>query len=133
MRRLIPLVLLACVAPSAGALDLIEAHRAAREHDADFAAQMSAAEAGREYAVQSRAALMPRVNVSGQAGRRNQEVRQSGDLSSLLSSNANGNVYGYGVSITQPLYRPDAMADCAQPCRAERDLGARHSGRPSRI
>lgn len=111
MRRLIPLVLLACVAPSAGALDLIEAHRAAREHDADFAAQLSAAEAGREYAVQSRAALMPRVNVSGQAGRRNQEVKQSGDLSSLLSSNANGNVYGYSVSISQPLYRPDAMAD----------------------
>lgn len=111
MRRLIPFVLLACVAPSAGALDLIEAHRAAREHDADFAAQLSAAEAGREYAVQSRAALMPRVNVSGQAGRRNQEVQQSGDLSSLLSSNANGNVYGYSVSISQPLYRPDAMAD----------------------
>ncbi|HKS53923.1 MAG TPA: TolC family outer membrane protein [Steroidobacteraceae bacterium] len=111
MRRLIPFVLLACVAPSAGALDLIEAHRAAREHDADFAAQMSAAEAGREYAVQSRAALLPRVNVSGQAGRRNQEVKQSGDLSSLLTSNASGNVYGYSVSISQPLYRPDAMAD----------------------
>jgi outer membrane protein len=108
---LIPFVLLACVAPSADALDLIEAHRAAREHDAEFAAQLSAAEAGREYAVQSRAALLPRVNVSGQAGRRNQEVRQSGDLSSLLSSDANGNVYGYSVSISQPLYRPDAMAD----------------------
>jgi outer membrane protein len=111
VRRLIPLVLLACVAPSAGALDLIEAHRAAREHDADFAAQQSAADAGREYAVQSRAALMPRVNVSGQANRRNQEVRQSGDLSSLLGANANGNVYGYSVSLSQPLYRPDAMAD----------------------
>lgn len=123
MRRLIPLILLACVAPSAGALDLIEAHRAAREHDADFAAQMSAADAGREYAVQSRAALMPRVNVSGQAGRRNQEVRQSGDLSSLLSSNANGNVYGYAVSITQPLYRPDAMAD-SRSLAAQGDISA---------
>ncbi|HJY42751.1 MAG TPA: TolC family outer membrane protein, partial [Steroidobacteraceae bacterium] len=71
----------------------------------------SAADAGREYAVQSRAALMPRVNVSGQANRRNQEVRQSGDLSSLLGANANGNVYGYSVSLSQPLYRPDAMAD----------------------
>jgi len=111
VRRLIPLVLLACVAPSAGALDLIEAHRAAREHDADFAAQLSAADAGREYAVQGRAALLPRVSVSGQANRRNQEVRQSGDLSSLLNADANGNVYGYSVSITQPLYRPDAMAD----------------------
>jgi outer membrane protein len=111
VRRLIPFVLLVCAAPSAGALDLIEAHRSAREHDAEFAAELSAAEAGREYAVQSRAALMPRVNVSGQAGRRNQEVQQSGDLSSLLNSNANGNVYGYSVSISQPLYRPDAMAD----------------------
>lgn len=111
MRRLIPLVLLACIAPSAGALDLIEAHRAAREHDADFAADLSAAEAGREYAVQSRAALLPRVNITGQAGRREQEVKQSGDLSALLNSKASGTVYGYGVSITQPLYRPDAKAD----------------------
>ena len=111
MRRLIPLVLLACVAPSAGALDLIAAHRAAREHDADFAAQLSAAEAGREYAVQSRATLLPQVSVGGQASRRNQEVQQSGNLSSLLSSNEHGNVYGYNVSITQPLYRPDAMAN----------------------
>jgi outer membrane protein len=108
---LIPFVLLACVAPSAGALDLIEAHRAAREHDADFAAQLSAAEAGREYSAQSRAALLPQVTVSGQASRRNQEVQQSGDLSSLLSSNASGNVYGYSVSVSQPLYRPDAMAN----------------------
>jgi outer membrane protein len=111
VRRLIPLVLLACMAPSAGAIDLLEAHRAARQHDAGFAAQLSAADAGREYAVQGRAALLPRVNISGQANRRNQEVRQSGDLSSLLNSDANGNVYGYSVSITQPLYRPDAMAD----------------------
>jgi outer membrane protein len=111
VRRLIALVLLACLAPSAGAIDLIEAHRAAREHDADFAAQLSAADAGREYAVQGRAALLPRLSISGQANRRNQDVRQSGDLSSLLNSDANGNVYGYSVSITQPLYRPDATAD----------------------
>jgi outer membrane protein len=111
VRRLIPLILSMCVAPYAGAIDLIEAHRAALEHDASFGAQVAAAEAGREYAVQSRASRLPRVNITGQASRRDIEVRQSGDLSSLLSSDARGNVYGYGVSVTQPLYRPDTIAD----------------------
>jgi outer membrane protein len=111
VRRLIPLVLLACAAPSAGALDLIEAHRAALEHDADFAAQVSAADAGREYAVQSQAALRARANLTGQAGKLDMDARSSGDLSSLVSADASGKVYGYGLSISRPLYRPDLKAD----------------------
>ena len=85
MRRLITLALLLCAAP-AGALDLVAAHRAAIEHDADFAAEVSAADAGREYAAQSRAALAPRVNLTGQAGKLDMNTRTSGDLSSLMSS-----------------------------------------------
>lgn len=123
MRRLIPFILLACVAPSAGALDLIEAHRAALEHDADFAAEVSAADAGREYAVQSRAALRSRVNLTGQIGQVDMETRTSGDLSSLLSSDTSGNVYGYGLSISRPLYRPDLKAD-ARNLSAQAEIAA---------
>lgn len=123
MRRLISLALLMCAAPAAGALDLVAAHRAAIEHDADFAAQVSAAEAGREYAVQSRAALRPRVNLTGQAGNVDVETRTSGDLSSLLSSNTSGKVYGYGVSLSRPLYRPDLKAD-ARNLSAQADIAA---------
>jgi outer membrane protein len=111
VRRLIPLVLFLCATRSAVAVDLVEAHRAALAHDADFAAEVSALDAGREYTVQGRASLLPRVNITGQVARRDMEVRQSGQFASLLSSDASGDVYGYGVSITQPLYRPDVKAD----------------------
>lgn len=122
MRRLISLALLMCAAP-AGALDLVAAHRAALEHDADFAAEVSAADAGREYAVQSRAALAPRVNLTGQAGKVDTESRTSGDLSSLLSTDTSGKVYGYGLSVTRPLYRPDLKAD-ARNLAAQADIAA---------
>jgi len=122
MRSLISLALLLCAAP-AGALDLVAAHRAAVEHDADFAAEVSAADAGREYAVQSRAALAPRVNLTGQAGKLDLETRSSGDFSSLLSSNSNGKVYGYGLSVSRPLYRPDLKAD-ARNLAAQADIAA---------
>jgi outer membrane protein len=123
MRRLIPLALLLRAAPCAGALDLVEAHRAALQHDAEFAAAVSAADAGREYAVQSRAALMPRVTLTGQAGKLDMETQKSGDLSSLLSTETDGKVYGYGVSITRPLYRPDLKAD-ARNLSAQADIAA---------
>ena len=110
MRRLISVALLLCAAP-AGALDLVAAHRAAIENDAEFAAEVSAADAGREYAVQSRAMMAPRVNLTGQAGKLDVETRASGDLSSLLSSETDGKTYGYGLSVSRPLYRPDLKAD----------------------
>jgi outer membrane protein len=122
MRRLISLALLLCAAP-AGALDLVSAHRAAIEHDADFAAEVSAADAGREYAAQSRAALAPRVNLTGQAGKLDMNTRTSGDLSSLMSSDTSGKVYSYGVSMSRPLYRPDLKAD-ARNLAAQADIAA---------
>jgi outer membrane protein len=122
MRRLISLALLMCAAP-AGALDLVAAHRAAIENDADFAAEVSAADAGREYEVQSRAMMAPRVNLTGQAGKLDMETRMSGDLSSLLSSDTSGKTYGYGLSITRPLYRPDLKAD-ARNLAAQADIAA---------
>jgi outer membrane protein len=72
---------------------------------------VSAAEAGREYAVQSRAALRARANLTGQAGNIDMETRSSGDLSSLATTDTSGRVYGYGLSISRPLYRPDLKAD----------------------
>jgi outer membrane protein len=111
-----------CAAP-AGALDLVAAHRAAIEHDADFAAEVSAADAGREYAVQSRAALGARVSLTGQAGKLEMNSRTSGDFSSLLSTDTSGKVYSYGVSISRPLYRPDLKAD-ARNLAAQADIAA---------
>ena len=87
MRRLIFVVLLAVSPRPAGALDLIEAHRAAVEHDADFAAQLSAADARpRIRGAEPRLHVAARQSSRGQAGRRDRKCAQSGDLSSLLSS-----------------------------------------------
>ncbi len=122
MRRLICVALLLCAAP-AGALDLIAAHRAAVENDAAFAAEVSAADAGREYAVQGRAMMAPRVNLTGQAGKLDMETRATGDLSSLLSSDTDGKTYGYGLSVTRPLYRPDLKAD-ARNLAAQAEIAA---------
>ncbi len=122
MRRLISLALLLCAAP-VGALDLVAAHRAAIENDADFAAEVSAADAGREYAVQSRAMMAPRVNLTGQAGKLDSETRTSGDFSSLLSSDTSGKTYGYSLSVSRPLYRPDLKAD-ARNLAAQADIAA---------
>jgi outer membrane protein len=122
MRRLISVALLLCAAPC-GALDLIAAHRAAVENDAAFAAEVSAADAGREYAVQSRAVMAPRVNLTGQAGKLDMETRATGDLSSLLSSETDGKTYGYGLSVTRPLYRPDLKAD-ARNLAAQAEIAA---------
>ncbi len=122
MRRLISVALLLCAAPC-GALDLIAAHRAAVENDAAFAAEVSAADAGREYAVQSRAMMAPRVNLTGQAGKLDMETRATGDLSSLLSSETDGKTYGYGLSVTRPLYRPDLKAD-ARNLAAQAEIAA---------
>lgn len=122
MRRLISVALLLCAAP-AGALDLVAAHRAAVENDAAFAAEVSAADAGREYAVQSRAMMAPRVNLTGSAGKLDMETRATGDLSSLLSSDTDGKTYGYGLSVTRPLYRPDLKAD-ARNLAAQAEIAA---------
>src|SRR5688572_2961538 len=122
MRRLISLALLLCAAP-VGALDLVAAHRAAVENDAAFAAEVSAADAGREYAVQSRSMMAPRVNLTGQAGKLDMETRATGDLSSLLSSETDGKTYGYGLSVTRPLYRPDLKAD-ARNLAAQAEIAA---------
>jgi outer membrane protein len=122
MRRLISVVLLLGAAP-VGALDLVAAHRAAVENDADFAAEVSAADAGREYAVQSRAMMAARVNLTGQAGKLDMETRATGDLSSLLSSDTDGKTYGYGLSVSRPLYRPDLKAD-ARNLAAQAEISA---------
>lgn len=125
MRRMIVCLLLCGLAPRALALDLVEAVRAAVEHDPAYAADVAAAEAGAEYARQGRAALGPRISLSGQYAR--VDTRITADLPaaarSLLAPTARGDVYGYAISLSQPLYRPDAMADARQ-LRAQSEIAS---------
>jgi len=112
-RQLILVTALLSIAGPAQAIDLMESFASALAQDAEFAADASAAEAGRELAVQGRAALMPRVSVSGQYNRvgSSTTVDLPPEVADLISDDANGDVYGYGIQLSQPLYRADLRAD----------------------
>jgi outer membrane protein len=112
-RRLILVAALCSIAGPAQAIDLMESFRSALASDAQFAADASAAEAGRELAVQGRAALLPRVSVSGQYNRVGSQtsVDLPPEVAGIVESDASGDVYGYGIQLSQPLYRADLRAD----------------------
>lgn len=112
-RKLIVVAALVSIAGPARAIDLMESFRSALANDAEFAADASAAEAGREYAVQGRATLLPRVSVSGQYNRVGSKttVDLPPEIANLVESDASGDVYGYGIQLSQPLYRADLRAD----------------------
>ncbi|MCE3285555.1 MAG: type secretion protein TolC, partial [Steroidobacteraceae bacterium] len=113
MRRVIPSILASLLAWPAGAVDMVEAYRGARDHDATFAADRAAAGAGAEYRTQARAVLLPQASISAQYGRRTTRTRLDGtsEAAFALDETGDGTVYGYGLRITQPVYRPDAVAD----------------------
>jgi outer membrane protein len=112
-RSLILISLLLVAARPAPAINLSESYQGALVHDAGFAADASAADVGRERGVQGKVALLPRISVSSQYNRL--VTRSSVDLppevSDLVTADANGNVYGFAVQLTQPLYRADLRAD----------------------
>lgn len=117
MRRLIAIgVCLVCATTSARALNLPEAYALALAHDAEFASETSAAVAGAEAQVQGRAMLRPKISVSGQFERKQLETEldPSVPVGNLLSPSASGNVYGYSISLRQPLYRQDAFGGSSQ-------------------
>ncbi|TCP11864.1 outer membrane protein [Crenobacter luteus] len=79
----------------AGAFDLVDAWRAARDYDASFSARRHERDAGQEKAVQGRAQLLPRVSLSANY-QHNRPIEPSG-LSSY-------NSHGWGVELSQPLF-----------------------------
>jgi outer membrane protein len=111
--KLIVVAALCSISGPAQAIDLMESFRSALGYDAEFAADSSAAEAGRELAVQGRAALLPSVSVSGQYNRVGSKtnVDLPPEVADLVESDASGDVYGYGIQLSQPLYRADLRAD----------------------
>lgn len=106
--------LLALLATSAApAANLSEVYALARANDAQFAAALHAAAAGREKLIQGRALLLPTLSLTGNA-RRNHDrfstaVADTPYSSSLLNLRAN-----------QPLWRPANIA-----ARAQGELQAR--------
>ncbi len=86
---------------------LSEIYEIARSEDAQFAAALHAASAGREKGVQGRALLLPAVNVSANT-RRNYETTSTTTGHSTYQSGA------LSVSATQPLMRQQYQATADQ-------------------
>ena len=93
-RNTILALCLSGMAGTASAYDLLDAWRAAREHDAGFAAARAERDAGQEKAVQGRARLLPQIGLSGSITRNNPIEP---DMASYTSR-------GYGVELSQPVF-----------------------------
>ena len=100
LERLLLVVLWLPVA--ACAADLIEAYREAVGYDAQFAAARAALEAGRERLPQGRAGLLPVLGLSANTTK-NELDYESRPSNGVVPSKYNSN--GWGVSLTQPLFR----------------------------
>lgn len=90
--------------PLAGAADLLETYHAAQSQDAVFASARATQRAGQEKLPQGRSLLLPSVNLSANSTYNDNTVQYRGaTLFPSRTSQFNSN--GYGVSLTQPLFR----------------------------
>lgn len=92
-------------APSA-ATGLMSIYNAAQAHDPVWRAAKAAAAAQRERVPQARAELLPAL--SGSANTADNDIRTRSDDPASLIGNVDRryNSHGYGVTLTQPLFRP---------------------------
>ncbi|SFN04833.1 outer membrane protein [Formivibrio citricus] len=113
-KRLLAFGCLSLLLQNAWAADLLEAWSSARKTDAVFSAARNGLLAGREKAAQGDALLLPKLSLAGNAGRANSEFDPEKPTSTSQSYNRNGNSYGYSLSLTQPVYRIEALAGADQ-------------------
>ncbi|MDF3839745.1 TolC family outer membrane protein [Cupriavidus basilensis] len=98
-------LLLAC--SSAQAEDLLDAWRAARAHDAYFAAAGDAWTAGMEQAQQGDAGVLPVVSLDGNAKRVDKDYRSG--MAATSSKHGFGQQYSAAVSVVAPIYNRAAF------------------------
>ncbi|MDD2701971.1 MAG: TolC family outer membrane protein [Sideroxydans sp.] len=100
-RTLLSAMLAAMFVAPASAADLIDIYRAAQTQDAVFAAARAAQQAGQEKLSQGRALLLPSVNLNANTA--------YNDVNAPYGANKY-NSHGYGVTVTQPLFREQNWA-----------------------
>ena len=97
---------LALLVPAVFSADLLDSRQAARKIDSTFAAARYARDAGQEKKEQGSALLKSKVTLSGAAG--------------LISNDTEPgrarryNQHSYSLSLTQPVYRIEALAGASQ-------------------
>ncbi|WP_068636857.1 TolC family outer membrane protein [Thauera butanivorans] len=100
MNRILAICLSVLFSGGALAADLMQMYQEALANDAKFSAARAQFEAGQERVAQGRAGLLPQIGLNADASWNDSEIearagRTSGDYDSR----------GYGVQLTQPLFR----------------------------
>lgn len=106
-RLIIAAVVLAAAMPAAQAANLAAIYELARAHDAQYAAAVQTAAAGREKSVQGRALMLPTIGLTGNA-------RHNNDLSSAYDGSAKYQSGNITFSASQPLLRRANMVSYEQ-------------------
>ncbi|MDP1941304.1 MAG: TolC family outer membrane protein [Gallionella sp.] len=88
----------------AQAADLLETLRAAQANDPVFAAARATMQAGQEKLPQGRALLLPSISLNANSTFNDQTTQYQG-TAPFPSGNNRYNSHGYGVNLTQPLFR----------------------------
>lgn len=102
---------------SAAAVDLVSAWQQALATDPTLRAADASLQAGREKAVQGKALLLPRVNLSAGASHVDDRSSQAGlpaALAPLVPEHGSGNTWQAAVRLQQPLYDLKARAEKRQ-------------------
>lgn len=96
---------------AASAADLLEIYRDALAYDAQFASARAALEAGRERLPQGRAGLLPVLGLSANTIKNENEYQARPSIG-IIPTRYNSN--GWGVSLTQPVFRWQSWAGYKQ-------------------
>ncbi|WP_018988010.1 TolC family outer membrane protein [Aromatoleum toluclasticum] len=99
MKRVIALSLVTLCSASAWSADLLQVYRDALANDARFAAARAQYDAGQERVVQGRAGLLPSIGASANT------TWNDVDTHTRVFGTREYNSNGYGVQLTQPLFR----------------------------
>jgi len=97
-------VLLAAAPLAASAEDLSQVYKDALGYDAQYAAARQASLAGQEYTVQGRALLLPSLNLTANASS-SRLSSESDNPAQVPSYDRTVELYGYALTLTQPIYR----------------------------
>ncbi|PKO94518.1 MAG: channel protein TolC [Betaproteobacteria bacterium HGW-Betaproteobacteria-10] len=103
MKKLAWLLLSPLLTTPLFAADLMQVYRAAQQNDPSFAAAQATLEAGREKMPQSRAGLLPSLNLSGNTTWNDNETAFQNNPAFNAKPQFNSN--GYQLTLTQPLFR----------------------------
>ncbi|MGH8426458.1 MAG: TolC family outer membrane protein [Gammaproteobacteria bacterium] len=108
----------ALVAGAASATDLSESVARAQHYDPTLQASNYANKAGQEGRNQATALYLPQISLTGEYERvwsqTNVTVPPNFPFQILAPLTSAGNVYGYGVTLTQPLYSADVSVKATQ-------------------